>query len=736
MNFFALSALVNLLSSLLIGSFVLFRNTKNSLNRNFAYFCFSVAFWSFGYIFWQLSNNYDSAYFWSRFLMVGAAGAPLFYFTLVIHFLKLTQKRFYKWQKFFAYGVFSIFTLLNITTQWLVKSVEPRLTFPFWPIGGRIFYPFLLAFFGYVIYASILLGKEYKRASGIKKIQTKYIFLGIVLAFFGGATNYFLWFNIPIPPVLNILVTGYPFAIGYAIIRYRLMDIRVVISRSFLYFILVAFVTGSFVFTGFVSSQFFDKRTGIYSILINAIFSLVIVLVLPLLHRSISEVTNRIFFKKEVNYQQLLRDLTQVINVEISLEKLVNSFCEIVREKLKLKKATIFLATKDQHFLSSIDNNDKLESQRKEYRRITNQNPLIKYLSREKEMVITEELERKMLDTKDEQELQRVYQQLSDLKAALTVPIITHHKITAILILWKKLSGEAFSQRDIDLFQVLSPQIGSAIEKAKLYQELQEFNKRLKKEVERATLKLNEANKYLQELDKAKSEFMSIASHQLRTPLTGIMGYLSMLVEGDFGKLEKKQGPVIHQVFEAAQRLIRLVNIFLNISRIENNRFTLNLESKPIESLINDAVFQLKIPANNKGLKLEYVRPKQHLQQVQVDTDKMKDVFLNLIDNAIKYTAKGSIVITTEFTSDKKGIHVKIQDTGIGIDKEETKKLFQKFVRGDGIARIQPDGSGLGLFIAKKIVEAHGGKIWVESEGLGMGSTFQFILPATKRRKE
>lgn len=269
----------------------------------------------------------------------------------------------------------------------------------------------------------------------------------------------------------------------------------------------------------------------------------------------------------------------------------------------------------------------------------------------------------------------------------------------------------------------------------RVYSELTDFEKEsLQNIVNVVTIAVNNAltyqelevaNKKLKELDQAKSEFMSIASHQLRTPLAGIMGYLSMITDGDYGKVSKEQGPIIHDVLEATKRLIRMVNIFLNVTRIEAGRFVMNYTTVSFHDVLESVYKELKPTADVKKVTLTY--NKKTLPQVEVDADKIKDVVLNLVDNAIKYSPQGSVTLDAE--SKGKTVHFWVKDTGVGIAQGEAENLFEKFVRGSGIARVEPNGSGLGLFIAKKIAESHGGRIWAESEGEGKGSTFNVEIP-------
>ncbi len=249
-----------------------------------------------------------------------------------------------------------------------------------------------------------------------------------------------------------------------------------------------------------------------------------------------------------------------------------------------------------------------------------------------------------------------------------------------------------------------------------------------KEQLEVFNRQLADSNEKLKELDKAKSEFLSIASHQLRTPLAGIKGYLSMVLDGDFGPVPEKIKPIVAGVFDSSNRMTRLVSTFLNVSRIESGRFQLDKIKFSLVELVQDAAKELMSAAANKDLALTVKIPHTAVPDVFADKDKIKDVLLNLIDNAIKYTPKGSITVVLEQTALGQ-LRVTVRDTGVGIDPHEAGKLFAKFVRGEGIASVDTTGSGLGLFIAKKIVEAHGGRIWDESDGKNKGSRFIFELP-------
>lgn len=295
----------------------------------------------------------------------------------------------------------------------------------------------------------------------------------------------------------------------------------------------------------------------------------------------------------------------------------------------------------------------------------------------------------------------------SGIKTTLAYPLLLEDKKIGVLILSLNRHFKNLNLFEKEALNNLVDVVTISLDKSVVYDDLREANDKLK------------------ELDKAKSEFMSIASHQLRTPLAGISGYLSMIMDGDYGETADEQKPILKDILNASQRLSRIVNVFLNVTRIEAGRFVMNFTTAPFHDVIEDIYKELKPTADKKDVKL--ILKKTKLPEVEADIDKVKDVILNLVDNAIKYTPEGSVTISAE--SNKRTVHVMVQDTGVGIAPEEAKNLFTKFVRGSGIAQVQPDGSGLGLYIAKRVVEGHAGKIWVESEGEGKGSTFHFEIP-------
>jgi signal transduction histidine kinase len=236
---------------------------------------------------------------------------------------------------------------------------------------------------------------------------------------------------------------------------------------------------------------------------------------------------------------------------------------------------------------------------------------------------------------------------------------------------------------------------------------------------------LEVANEHLRVLDKQKSEFVSIASHQLRSPLTAIIGYSSMLLEGTYGKLPKKAIETTDKIYQSGRRLAATIDDFLTISHIEQGKMTYTFTTVPVQKILKEIIDGFASPAKDKEMKLNFTTDGYDDYNVTGDDNKIRQVLSNLIDNSIKYGKAGEpISIFLSKNLDTKKTRIAVRDTGIGLSPESISNLFQKFSRAEGVRKVYTDGSGIGLYVASEMIKAHHGRIWVESEGEGKGSTF------------
>ncbi len=243
----------------------------------------------------------------------------------------------------------------------------------------------------------------------------------------------------------------------------------------------------------------------------------------------------------------------------------------------------------------------------------------------------------------------------------------------------------------------------------------------LSTKLEESNIDLEHANEKLKGLDKLKTEFVSLASHQLRSPLTAIKGYASMLEDGDYGDINIKAKEAIDRIYQSSKNLAIIIEDLLNVTKIEAGGMKYEMAPFSLSKVGNDEEKDLSINAENKGLKLTFESDDEALCMVNGDREKIRQIIINFIDNSIKYTKEGSINVSVKNKDGKVVFCVK--DTGMGMSEETKNSLFQKFSRGDG-ARMNTTGSGLGLYLAKEIISAHGGRVWVESDGVGKGSAF------------
>ena len=277
----------------------------------------------------------------------------------------------------------------------------------------------------------------------------------------------------------------------------------------------------------------------------------------------------------------------------------------------------------------------------------------------------------------------------------------------------------------IILFRNLKRESDQRVRIEKLSVELEQSKGRL----EESNLKLEGANEKLKGLDKLKTEFVSLASHQLRSPLTAIKGYASMLMDGDYGEMSKEAKEAIDRMYQSSKNLTIVVEDLLNVTKIESGGMKFEMAPFDLSAVIEDEAKDFSMAAEKKGLKLNFEKDNNASFMVNGDKEKIRQIVINFIDNSVKYTKEGNINVSVKNKDNKVVFCVK--DTGMGTTEEVKESLFQKFARGDG-ARMNTTGSGLGLYLAKQIVEAHKGRVWVESDGEGKGSAFFMELDAIK----
>ncbi len=304
------------------------------------------------------------------------------------------------------------------------------------------------------------------------------------------------------------------------------------------------------------------------------------------------------------------------------------------------------------------------------------------------------------------------------LKSIYIVKLRVRHHLVGILAIGFYTPVEQLAEAEVNLLDRLSENIGVALDNKLLFEE----NKRVLRQ-------LRESNAKLKALDEAKDDFISMASHQLRTPLTSVKGYLSMVMDGDVGKITPMQYNLLNQAFVSSQRMVYIIADLLNVSRLRTGKFLIEATPVDLPAVISDEIQQLDELAKGHSVKIAYEPPK-NFPTLMIDDTKTRQVIMNFIDNALYYTPKGGTV-TVKLLDKGSTIELRIEDNGIGVPKDEKHHLFTKFYRAKNARQARPDGTGLGLYMAKKVISAQGGVIIFESEE-GKGSTFGFAFNKAK----
>jgi len=306
------------------------------------------------------------------------------------------------------------------------------------------------------------------------------------------------------------------------------------------------------------------------------------------------------------------------------------------------------------------------------------------------------------------------------------IPINMHGKVIGVLDL--ESTRKANFKRFRKSLNILTNQIAVALENVRMYDEIDNFNKRLKQEIYSATRELRKKNIELKKMDQLKSEFVSNVSHELRTPLTSITGYTKLLSLEKLGPINHNQESSLNIIAEESERLTRLINNVLDLSKLEAGKIKFRLEKIDICELAKLTMATMKHAADEKDIELSL--ESDRIPKFKASRDLVKQVFINLLNNALKFTPEnGSIKVI--MSREQKNVEVRVIDTGKGIEREQIPKLFDKFYQVDSSMTREFGGTGLGLVIVKHIVDAHKGKISVKST-LGKGAEFKFSLPLRK----
>ncbi|MEA3493859.1 MAG: ATP-binding protein [Candidatus Margulisiibacteriota bacterium] len=801
--------------------FIVFAKSKRTISQIiFAFVSLSLALWCVGIGLFS-SNLFPIVR--SVGIRLGFfAAAPIPYLALLLSFT-FPQKKLHI-NKYVVAALFipSLILIVSVFDGMLLKpiSTSEGIFLELGPLNMLYALHFIIYFF-VAIYNFV---KGYFNSSFSEKNRFKYLFAGIIISSLIG-----ILFNVSLVSFFGLSKMVYIGPMGtiflvafttYAILKHRIMDIALVIKKTTAYSLVTTGITFVYVFVVLGFEFAFRAIFGYYSFLASAPAALVIAVTFIPLRDRFQKITDQVFFRKTLEYQNIIKDVTRLIVSVTDLNTLFRLIDRTIIRAMCAKNASILLLEeKENHFLvEKVSGVPKIVKGIK----LSLDDHLVRYFYERKDAVVLDEvnglIQSDIISQKEKEKLIKVSEEMAHFESAVTIPSFLKGKLVGILNLGEKLSGELYNPDDLELLLTMASEAAIAIENAKLYRDITEtrdylnnlvegsddailtvdlegkvlswnegaskifgftpsevlgnqppffsheetiqlVNKVLSKEVLKA-IELDRKNKFgrnvpllltashvkdtngniiaisailkditeLRKVDQMKHEFLSIVSHELRTPLTPIKGYTAMLMAEKLGEINSRQKNALEMISKQSNHLHELIDSVIDIARIESGK-KISLQKEPIflEDIINESIKIISESSLSKSVNIEFTAPPDRSAFLG-DRKKLIRVLDNLLGNAIKFTpAKGNITVTLEKI--KEDIIISVSDTGIGLDAGETKKIFERFYQVDTSYTRSSGGMGMGLSIAREIIEAHNGSIWAESKGAGKGTSLILKLP-------
>lgn len=532
------------------------------------------------------------------------------------------------------------------------------------------------------------------------------LFVNVILPLF--AAN---WDVTRFGPLVTIILVG---TIAYTIVKHGLFDIRLAVVRGMAYALSLLTLAGMYYLVAYAISQVFlrDQGATISQSPLSIFLALLLAFIFQPIKNFFDQLTNRIFYRSNYSIDDFIFRISRKLAASNDLKSLLEQAATDIADMLHVERA---------FFVVHYEKDRSISSGMPGYDHVKNED--IKKINAYFETTHTE-----MILPENMAEKGGVRKLLLDYKIRLVLPLWQADMLVGYLFLGDKLTG-SYVQRDFKALRTVRDELIIAIQNAFSVQEVKDINATLQQRIQDATKELRASNAQLQRLDEAKDEFVSMASHQLRTPLTSVKGYISMVLEGDAGKITAMQRQLLGEAFTSSERMVHLINDFLNVSRLQTGKFMIEARAADLSKIVAQEVESLQTTAGAHDLRLRF-RPPSRFPLLYLDEGKIRQVLMNFIDNAIYYSHEDT-TITVELSVVDGFAVVEVHDTGIGVPASEQPHLFSKFFRATNARKQRPDGTGVGLFLAKKVVDAHGGGIIFRSVE-GEGSTFGFRLPIKK----
>ncbi len=706
-----------------LGLFALLRSARLRVNRSFAAFAFVTSAWMIAnYVGANFKDHEYASYFVGIDFFLGAWIAYSFWsFTRQLTAqMESRAKRF--WQRMDrVLLVLAALASLGTFSQAIVSThldINRHVVIDY----GVLFNVYGLVLIGTVVFGLINLFLTLRKAQGRLRTQIVTMLFGLVIFTVLLATP-----NLIIPLLTDSktinLYSGNLAYLGiisfvamafYAIVKHRLFDIRLAIVRTIGFIVTIGLVVGfySLIIVGLGARFIFgdkvavaDYSTGLLLLIPPTIF---IGLTFHRLQDYIAKATRRIFYQDLFDLREVIDAFSDTLVTTNDIDKIMERSLRVISDAIKPAHAYFVIFDDSGRVYRKIAQSAKAPTSMSELVgdiKSINSNPVVR----------------------EELPVARIPRSFVTDDIFLALRLGIKDRPIGMMLFGPKQNGRAYISQDIDLLRIGAKNLAIALQNSKQYEQISHFADTMHKEVLKATVELRAANTELQTLDTMKDDFISMASHQLRTPATSVHEALQMLNHSTMPLSKEERAKLIELAEASSEHMMTVVTDMLSISRIQAGHFAINKSSLVLQELIERVMKQTAVLAEQKKISLKFEKPKEPVH-IEADMAKLNEIVSNYIENAIKYSDEKTS-ITIRLTTEPKRVVFEVSDMGMGVPESERKNLFSKFYRAANARKQQPDGNGIGLFVVKSIAEAHGGGAYYKPQS--KGSLFGIWLPYT-----
>ncbi len=715
--------IIVILFNFTLGLVIFFRSYKDIVARFFFFLILSIIVWILSNFFLDIIRDKTIAWIITKIAYLAA----ILITTLFLYFVTIFPRGISKLSKKIKPMIFIggfLFGILSVSNL-IVKDIE-ILSIGINIISGPLYLLFMIYFLGFMTAGLAILVRKMYQEIGIERAQIQYLLTGIILFTIGGSLT-----NLIIPyftkdfsiatygPFFSVFFVGFT---AYSIFKHGLFNIKVIVTET------LVFAVWVMILVEVLLAETLRERVLEIGLLVFVIVFGILIIRSVLKEvsqkekfKNLSEELEKLNFqlKTKTTYLTALQDFTADITGSLDFKTIIQKIVDEITIRLGYVAALLILVSPDNKrgYLAAISSNkatriglrflpkpateyyaDMEKEDERNFSVEAIKSGFIKFSDKLSDF-LSPPVPKAVID---------LIQKTIGFKSVIGVPIKSENKIIGVIEIILHKSKEEIGQDELEVMQALANQVGIVLKNSSLYEQLEQTNQKLI------------------EMDKMKAGMFSFVSHQIKAPISIVKGFTQLILDGSYGKIPKKVKDTVSLMKDSTDRLIRLVNDFLDLRKIEEGKIEYEFKEVDVVKLAKSVFEELKLLAAEKGLEFSFTCKEKEIK-IGADEQRLRQVFQNLIENSIKYTEKGFVKVGLALENmGANKILFSVSDSGLGLKKEVIPELFEQFKRAKEARNIQ--GSGLGLYLAKEIVKAHKGEIWAESEGEGKGSRFYVRL--------